>query len=300
MLLSMTGYGQGQYKGDDFLITISLKSVNHRHFDATFRLPQELQPFESELKNSLKVKLVRGSVSAAVLLESSAEVPVRINEPVAAAYLRAVGDLKERFNLNSEFNLEALLRLPNVLTFGNGDLLNNDQLREKYRAALEAALHKAMSEVLAMRGVEGKQLEEDMRSRAQAIGERVDTIERALESNVQAIFDKLKEEVIRLTQSSSLDPNRLAQEVAYLAEKSDVTEEVTRLKSHVGQFLSLLAAEGEVGKRLDFLLQEMHREANTILSKTSGAFGAAREASDHALEIKAEIEKLREQVQNVV
>jgi uncharacterized protein (TIGR00255 family) len=300
MILSMTGFGQGEYRGDDFVITISLKSVNHRHFDASFRMPQELQPFENELKNTLKEKLVRGSIMAAVNMESMGEIPVKINAPVAAAYLRAANEIKEKFNLNSELNLDSLLRLPNVVTFGNGDLVSQDQLREKFRPALGLALQKAVSGMLAMRSLEGKQLEGDLRGRAEVIGQRVDAIERALESNVQAIFDKLKEEVFRLTQSASVDPGRLAQEVAYLAEKSDVTEEVTRLKSHIKQFLALLDAEGETGKRLDFLLQEMHRETNTILSKTSSILGGAREASDHALEIKAEIEKLREQVQNVV
>jgi uncharacterized protein (TIGR00255 family) len=300
MILSMTGFGQGQVKGTDFVITVSLKSVNHRHFDATFRMPQELQPFENELKNLLKEKLVRGSIIVNVVMDSAGEVPVKINAPLAAAYLRAANEIRERFNINSELNLDSILRLPNVVVFGNGDLMSNEQLKEKFHAALEQALQRAVSEMLVMRSLEGKQLEDDVRGRTGVIGRHVDAIESALESNVQAIFEKLKEEVMRLTQSANLDPARLAQEVAYLAEKSDVTEEVTRLKSHVKQFLALLDAEGELGKRLDFLLQEMHREANTILSKTSSAFGGAREASDRALEIKAEIEKLREQVQNVV
>ncbi|MBZ5536953.1 MAG: YicC family protein [Acidobacteriia bacterium] len=300
MILSMTGFGQGQVKGGDFVITISLKSVNHRHFDATFRMPQELQPFENELKNLLKEKLIRGAIIVNVIMDSAGEVPIRINAPLAAAYLRAANEIKDKFNINSELNLDSILRLPNVVTFGNGDLASNEQLKEKFHAALEQALEKAVSEMLTMRSLEGKQLENDVRGRTGVIGQHVDAIEKALESNVQAIFDKLKDEVMRLTQSASLDPARLAQEVAYLAEKSDVTEEVTRLKSHVKQFLAMLDGEGEIGKRLDFLLQEMHREANTILSKTTSAFGGARDASDRALEIKAEIEKLREQVQNVV
>ncbi|MBZ5552949.1 MAG: YicC family protein [Acidobacteriia bacterium] len=300
MILSMTGFGQGQVKGADFVITISLKSVNHRHFDATLRMPQELQPFENEMKALLKEKLVRGSIIVNVIMDNTGEVSVKINAPVAAAYLRAANEIKTKFNLNSELNLDSILRLPNVVTFGNADLLSNEQLKERFHPVLEQALQKAVSEMQAMRSLEGKQLENDVRGRTGVIGQHVDFIEKALESNVQAIFEKLKEEVMRLTQSANVDPARLAQEVAYLAEKGDVTEEVTRLKSHVKQFLALLDSEGEIGKRLDFLLQEMHRETNTILSKTSSAFGGAREASDRALEIKAEIEKLREQVQNVV
>jgi uncharacterized protein (TIGR00255 family) len=300
MIFSMTGFGQGQVKSADFVITISLKSVNHRHFDASFRMPQELQPFENELKNLLKEKLIRGSILVNVVMDTSGEVPVKINAPLAAAYLRAANEIKDKFNINSELNLDSILRLPSVVTFGNCDLMSNEQVREKFHAALEQALQKAVSEMLAMRSLEGKQLENDFRGRAGVIAQHVDVIEKALESNVQVIFEKLKEEVMRLTQSANVDSARLAQEVAYLAEKSDVTEEVTRLKSHVKQFLGLLDAGEEIGKRLDFLLQEMHRETNTILSKTTSAAGEAREASDRALEIKAEIEKLREQVQNVV
>jgi uncharacterized protein (TIGR00255 family) len=300
MILSMTGYGQGQCSGGDFVITVSLKSVNHRHFDVSLRLPQELQALENGLKGMLKEKLVRGSVSAFVLLESTAEIPVKVNEPLASAYLRAARELKEKFGLSSELTLDWLLRLPNVVSFGSEEGRGTDRVKEKYGEALEEASQKAVKEIIAMRTQEGKQLEHDLEERTQTIGKWVEVIEEAMRSNAQVVYDKLKEEVMRLSQTASIDPGRLAQEVAYLAEKSDVTEEVTRLKSHVTQFLAMLGESGEIGKKLDFLLQEMHRETNTILSKTSSVCGDARAASDLAIEIKAEIEKLREQVQNVV
>lgn len=300
MILSMTGYGQGQFKGDDFVITINLKSVNHRHFDANLKLPQELQFFENKVKNALKERLVRGSVSATVMFDGAPGFVVKVNESLAAAYLQAAREVQEKFNLTSEISIDSLLRLPNVVTFGDGSLFANDQWAEKFGIALDLALNSAIDGVVKMRSLEGEHLEEDLRQRAKAIGERVEAIEKAMQMNTQAIYDKLRMDVLRLTQAVTLDPARLAQEVAYLAEKSDITEEVTRLKSHVKQFLALLEGEGEIGKRLDFLLQEMHREANTILSKSSNVFGEARVISDHALEIKTEIEKLREQVQNVV
>lgn len=300
MILSMTGFGQGQSSGRDFVISVSLKSVNHRHYDVSLRLPQELQALENSLKSMLKEKLVRGSVSAFVSLESSGEIPVKVNEPLANAYLRAARELKEKFGLTSELTLDWLLRLPNVISFGSEEDCGTDRVKEKYGVALDEASQRAVKEIVAMRTQEGQQLEHDLQERTQTIRQWVEVIEEAMRSNAQVVYDKLKEEVLRLSQTANIDPGRLAQEVAYMAEKSDVTEEVTRLKSHVTQFLAMLKESGEIGKKLDFLLQEMHREANTILSKTSSVCGDARAASDLAIEIKAEIEKLREQVQNVV
>lgn len=300
MILSMTGYGQGQFSCEDFVLTLVLKSVNHRHFDVNLRIPQDLQSFENMLKTALKERLVRGSVSATVLFENTSEIAVRVNDALAGAYLRAARGIQEKFQLNSELNVDSLLRLPNVVVFGNSDMMGDERSKEKYASALQEALRRATEELTAMRRLEGGQLENDLRERTAAIGSHVETIEKALQSSVQTIYEKLKEDVIRLTQSVNVDPARLAQEVAYLAEKSDVTEEVTRLKSHVKQFLDLLSGSGEIGKKLDFLLQEMNREANTILSKTSSVFGEARKASDIAIEIKSEIEKLREQAQNVL
>ncbi len=300
MILSMTGYGQGQYACDDFLLTVVLRSVNHRHFDANLRMPQELQAFENGLKNALKEKLIRGSVSATVNLEMLGEIAVKVNEPVAGAYLRAAQIIREKFQLANELNIDSILRLPNVVTFGNGDLVSNEQVKEKYQRGIDQALEAAVAELTVMRQREGAQLEEDLRRRTLRIGSAVEEIEQSMRANAEIIYEKLRAEVTRLTEAVSVDPGRLAQEVAYLAEKSDVTEEVTRLKSHVRQFLDLLKTEGESGKKMDFLLQEMNREANTILSKTASVFGEARKGADSALEIKSEIEKLREQVQNVV
>jgi uncharacterized protein (TIGR00255 family) len=219
---------------------------------------------------------------------------------LAAAYLRAAREIRDKYHLESELSVESLLRLPNVVTIGNGDLLSHDQIKEKYGSALDQAMQAAIDGVMSMRAIEGKEMEKDLRGRAESIARRIELIEKRVLSASERICEKLNGDIARLIQAASVDPARLAQEVAYLAEKSDVTEEIIRLKSHVQQFLALLDGAGEVGKKLDFLLQEMNREANTILSKTSSVPGDAREASDHAIEIKADIEKLREQVQNVV
>lgn len=300
MISSMTGYGQGRFAAHNFVITINLKSANHRHFDLSVRLPQELQVFENQMKNTLKEKLCRGAVSATVFFEGAGELSVKINEPVATAYLHAAREIKEKFQLEGDLSLDSVLRLPNVVTFGNVDLMADENLKAQCSAGLEQALQSAVAEIMTMRSAEGKQLEKDLRGRLQAISQHVEAIEAAMQSNMQSVYEKLKADVVRLTQSVNVDAARLAQEVAYLAEKSDVTEEVTRLKSHIQQFFALLDGDGEMGKKLDFLLQEMHRETNTILSKTASIFGEARQASDRALEVKAEIEKLREQVQNVI
>lgn len=300
MVLSMTGYGQSQIHGDDFVVTVNLKAVNHRFFDLSLRLAQELQLFEPNIKQTLKQSLVRGSVSAVVSYEGTGEIPVKVNEPLASAYLQAARLLREKFNLQSELELNSLLRLPSVVTFGAADSMPEERLRERLAPALEHALDTALAMVKEMRKAEGRQLEMDLQSRTMTISRHVDSIEAGMQSISQAYYDKLKEEVTRLTSTTNIDPVRLAQEVAYLTEKCDITEEVTRLKSHTKQFLKLLEDGAEMGKKLDFLLQEMHREINTIQSKTASIVGQARVASDHAIEIKAEIEKLREQVQNVV
>lgn len=300
MVLSMTGYGQSQIQGDDFVITVNLKAVNHRFFDLSLRLAQELQSFEPNIKQTLKHGLVRGSVSVVVSYEGTGEIPVKVNEPLASAYLKAARLLREKFNLQSELDLNSLLRLPSVVSFGATDLMPEERLKERLTPALDDALSIALTMLQEMRTAEGRQLAVDLQGRTLVIAEHVDAIESAMQSISQAYYDKLKEEVTRLTSSTNLDPARLAQEVAYLAEKCDITEEVTRLKSHTKQFLKLLEDSGEIGKKLDFLLQEMHREINTIQSKTASIVGQARVASDHAIEIKAEIERLREQVQNVV
>ncbi|MDD5544593.1 MAG: YicC family protein [Acidobacteriia bacterium] len=300
MIFSMTGFGQGQVSGDDFVLAVTLKTVNHRFFDVSLRLPQEFQCFENRIKNLLKQRLVRGSVSAAVNLEKSGEVEAKLNQPLAAAYLRAAQEMKSQFNLSSDVSVDTLLRLPNVVVMGNGNFVEEGPLREKYQTPLEQALEAALAQVNEMRTREGAQLEQDLKQRTMAIADRVELIDAAVRSGEDALFEKLTADVSRMTADANLDRGRLAQEVAYLAEKSDVTEEITRLRSHLQQFLEMLKAEGEIGKKLDFLLQEMQREANTILSKTASVPGPARQAGDHGIAIKAEIEKLREQVQNVV
>jgi uncharacterized protein (TIGR00255 family) len=300
MIISMTGYGQGQASGEDFVLSVTLKAVNHRFFDVALRLPQELQSFESRIKNLLKQRLVRGSVSAAVNLENTGEVTVKLNEPLVAAYLRSAEEIKSRFHLSSEIGLDTILRLPNVVSMGNNTLADDARVREKYQEALDQALETALAQLAGMRTQEGMQLENDMKGRTLAIGEWVDSIDAAVQSGTDALFEKLKADVVRMTGDANLDRGRLVQEVAYLAEKSDITEEITRLRSHVKQLFEWLKSEGEIGKKIDFLLQEMQREANTILSKTSSVLGTARQAGDHAMAIKVEIEKLREQVQNVV
>lgn len=300
MILSMTGFGQGQANGDDFELAVMIKSVNHRFFDVSLRLPQEFQCFENRIKSLLKQRLVRGSVSAVVNLEKSGETVAKLNQPLAAAYLRAAQEIKTQFNLSSDISVDTLLRLPNVVVLGNGNFVEEGPLREKFQAPLEEALDAALAQVNAMRTQEGAQLENDLKQRTLAIGERVELIDAAVKTGVDALYEKLTADVGRMTAEANLDRGRLAQEVAYLAEKSDVTEEITRLRSHIQQFLEMLRAEGEIGKKLDFLLQEMQREANTILSKTASVPGTARQAGDHGIAIKAEIEKLREQVQNVV
>jgi uncharacterized protein (TIGR00255 family) len=290
MLKSMTGYGQGAASGDNFTVMVDLRSVNHRTLDIHWRAPQDLASLEIPLKKMIQAAVSRGRVDVTVNFTQVADVSYEINRPLIRGYLEALRMMRDEYGLVGDADLAALTRLPNVLTPSTaGGALSGSVIE-----GVEAALTHALTALVAMRAVEGHELQKEMLSRISRIDNHVAVIDSESAGIVDAYRDKLRRRVEELIDKASIDETRLAQEVAHLAERSDISEEIARLKSHLAQTQELLSSDAEIGKKLDFLLQEINREANTILSKSSELT-----ICDSAIEIKTEVEKLREQAQNV-
>ncbi len=289
----MTGFGRGTTSGDGFVVGVEIKTVNNRYLDIHLRVPQELGALEMDLRKRVKERLARGRVDLNLSLDrTGSEATYEINQPVVTAYVDALREIQRQFNLSGDIDVTAVARLPGALS------TPRDEISEEMGRGIEAAIDQALDSLEQMRLAEGAALANEMRGRLSRISAAIPTIEAAAEGLTEAYRQRLHKRVTELLaregQAIELDAGRLAQEVAYLADRSDISEELARLKSHVEQFRESIDAEGEVGKRLDFLLQEFNREANTVLSKSTEI--PIKEA---ALAIKAEVEKLREQVQNV-
>lgn len=288
----MTGFGRGDSAGKDFAINIELKTVNNRFLDVNMRLGSELQSYESELKKRIGNRLSRGRVDVNVQYERTSAIEYELNRPLISGYLSALKELKSEFEIKGEPDLNFVARLPNAIQ------TKNENASEEFKAGLFAALSDALIKLEKMRDTEGLSLKQDLSNLLTEISEVIPAIEAESENVTGEYKDRLEKRITKLlTMSESeieLDQARLAQEVAYLSDKSDISEEISRLKSHVEQFSAIMEEEGTVGKRLDFLTQELNREANTIASKTQNL--VVKEA---ALRIKGQIEKIREQVQNV-
>ena len=289
----MTGFGRGSAKGEDFNVSVEIKTVNNRYLDIHLRLSQELSPLEMTIRKQVSGRLSRGRVDLNVSFERTGTTTYEINRPLIAGYIKALRELQNEFDLAGDVDLSTLTRLPGALSTAR------DGVDENTNAGIERAVSEALDDLEQMRENEGAALADEMRLRLSKIEAEVPLIESAAEGLVDAYRQRLQKRIAELvarggSQTVELDAGRLAQEVAYLADRSDISEELVRLRSHLEQFRATLDSPGEIGKRLDFLLQELNREANTVLSKSSEV-----SIKDAGLAIKAEVEKLREQVQNV-
>ena len=296
----MTGFAQARGERDGWALRISLRSVNHRFLDIHLRLPEGFEAFEPGIRKVLRERLRRGHVDVTLHFEPTGPAAVHVNRELAEAYLKAAGDLRRQFGMKTEPDLMALLRLPGVITTAGAPGATPDEAEQERLARLVAAcLEEALGRLEEMRRSEGSLLAEEMSRRLHRIAENAARIEKLAAGSRPVYARRLEARLRELLGDISLDPARLAQEAALLAERGDISEELARLRTHVEQFQKLLAEAGELGKKLDFLLQEMQREANTMLSKTPGLEAEGLAITDLALEVKSEIEKLREQVQNV-
>jgi uncharacterized protein (TIGR00255 family) len=297
---SMTGFAEARLERDGWALRASLRSVNHRFLDIHLRIPEGLESLEPEIRRVLRERLHRGHVDVNLRVDPIGASAVEIKRDLAEAYLRAADDLRKQFGLKTEPDLIALMRLPGVVAAAGspaGGL--SDEALERLRALVAECFEIAVARMEEMQFAEGKTLAEVMHAHLAHIDANAKQIAVLAEQLRPAFAKRLETRIRELLGDGAVDPARLAQEAAMLAERSDVAEELARLASHISQFSKLLDGSGEVGKKLDFLLQEMQREANTLLSKTPGVEAEGLQVTSLGLEIKSEIEKLREQVQNI-
>ena len=298
MILSMTGFGSGRVEIPDLTISVEAKTVNHRYLDLHIRLPSEFQSLEPVVRKAVSGKLRRGRVDVFVKIELRKEqVQMEANPELIESYVELVRNLQRRFPITGELTLETISRLPGAITVSGDDLTSED--RESLSENLEKAALAAIEQVYEMRTKEGQALVEDLEQRIETIRRNLETIRQGATGLLQHYRELLIDRVSELAPNLSVDSSRLEVEALIHAEKSDIAEEITRLESHLDHFSGITSRESEAGKRLDFLLQEMNREITTILSKTSGLNQSGVALGEAAIEIKVEIDKLREQVQNI-
>lgn len=288
----MTGFGRGASGGLEQAVTVEIRSVNHRYRDVIIRMPRTMQVYEDDFRGIVGGRLSRGRVEVAVSVAGNGpETPLEIdvNVGLLRSYMRALNRIREELAITERLDLNTVIGLKDVLTAKPRDVDI-----EGLRGAVMDALFQALEGLDDMRIAEGKRLEDDLSGRLETLYALLDQMETRTEGSTAQRFERLKEDLQRLLKESPVDPQRLAQEAAIMADRADVSEEIVRIKSHLEQFRQYMSLKEPVGRRLDFLLQELHREINTLGVKASDAA-----VSGSVVEFKAELEKMREQVQNV-
>ncbi len=296
-IYSMTGFARAQVRVHDQLVyTLSVKSVNHRFLDIQLRLPSGLDALEMELRRALKENLIRGHVELSLSVDRSTQQKGGYNRELVASYIGAFKAARQEFALAGEPDLNAILRMPAALQ--NENRGNGDEELAALTESVQREVGPLLEELKVMRAREGESLEAILRASLDRLAEATEGVA-ALRSEVEQRYqERLTQRLIAAT-GNEFNRQRLLEEVAVLVDRSDIAEELQRMTTHIGHFRELLTAGGEMGKKLDFLLQEMNREANTLLSKTGGVGGKGTRITELGLAMKAEIEKAREQIQNV-
>ena len=291
MIRSMTGFGRATVETEGYFITVELKSVNHRYFDFSCRLPRQYGFAEDKLKSYINSKVSRGKIDCYLGIEAlkTDDAEVVVNHTLASAYVNALKELLDTYSLKEDYGAAGIARFPDVLV-----LKKAEEDEEKLWSLIEPVAGEAVEKFIKMREIEGEKMRKDIASRASYILECVSFIEERSPQTVKEYNDKLVSRVHELIGDVSLDEGRIIQEVAIFADKVAVAEETVRLRSHISQLQTFLESEEPIGRKMDFLVQEINREANTIGSKASDV-DIARKVVD----IKAEVEKIREQIQNI-
>ncbi|HXM11909.1 MAG TPA: YicC/YloC family endoribonuclease [Terriglobales bacterium] len=290
---SMTGFAQvrGQVNAQ-LAFSLSLKSVNHRFLDLHFRLPSDTDALEMKLRRTLKEKLARGHVEVILSLDRSATNGFSLNRHLIAGYVSAFRAAADEFGVEGEPDLNVVLRMPGAMDSGA------EKFGDEFEGAVMECAEEALSRLNQMREEEGRSINSELRARMGSLEKVAAGVDAHRSTIVRSYSERLQSRMMELL-GAQVDRERVLQEVAVLVDRSDIQEELVRLNAHVKHFLGLLDQGGEVGKKMDFLLQEMNREANTLLSKTSGLAGEALKVTELGLLLKSEIEKSREQVQNL-
>ncbi len=290
MVMSMTGYGRAEIENNDFRAAIEARSVNHRFLDINVKYNGNPMPMDDRICEIIKKRFGRGSFDISLALSSDkAEYFVELDSNLLVGYMETFSKLKEKYNLTGDPSLVDILQIKDVF-------IKKDKHKdvEKFWPTVKEALDVALDRLTGMREKEGAHIVEDAGRRFAEIAGFLDQIRALGESSTDERFKILKARIEKLTKDKALDPNRIAQEAAMIADKSDITEEVTRLESHISQAKELLGSDDLIGRKLEFLLQEINREANTIGSKSSSP-----QITRIVITIKSELEKIREQAQNM-
>ncbi|MBQ3105827.1 MAG: YicC family protein [Lachnospiraceae bacterium] len=291
MIKSMTGFGRCEVSENERKFTVEMKSVNHRYLDVSIKMPKKLSFFESSIRTLLKEYVQRGKVDVFITCEDFTEknVSIRYNKELAAEYLQYLREMSEEFSLENDVRASVLSRYPEVFV-----MEEQDPDEEGIWKTLEKALRGAAEGFVESRIREGEHLRQDLLDKLRDMGEDVGFVEERSPRIIEEYRKKLEDKIRELLEDVKIDESRLLMEVAIFADRSCVDEEIVRLKSHVDTTRKALEEGGSVGRKLDFIAQEMNREANTILSKSGDL-----EISNRAIEIKTRIEKIREQIQNI-
>jgi len=297
LLRSMTGFGSAASQLQGLSFTAILRSVNHRHMDLRVHLPEWLLPLEHKARQMIQARNARGHIDLRVTVEASGGSGVSIDEPLVARYVETLGHLRSSYSILAQASAAEVLQLPGVVTRRevSADLQLSTELEELFSRTVEQAIESWEQ----MRALEGGALAADMRQRLEALNQIAAAMERDRPEILQLAQARLAERLKILSEQTGLDPLRFAQEASMLADRTDVSEELVRLQAHLGHFEGILDSGADAGRKLDFLLQEMNREANTLLAKISGLGEASLEMTRQGMEVRAEIEKLREQIQNL-
>lgn len=292
---SMTGFAQVQIESQDGCpgVSLSIKSVNHRFLDLQLRLPADSDSLEMKLRRAIRGRIARGHVELTLSYASAGKGDSSINHDIVGGYIRAFRAAQQYFGITGEPDLNNALRLPGAMSGSTSD--RNEAVEDKVIAALE----NLVASLDAMREQEGQAIAAELRERLAVLNSAIAQIASHRDEVMRVTRERLRARLLDLMSQTNVDDSRILQEAAILAERSDVQEELARLRAHIEHFSSVLEAGGEVGKKLDFMLQEFNREANTLLSKTSGLSVEGLKITELGLTMKSEIEKLREQVQNL-
>lgn len=292
MIRSMTGFGHGEVSNDkNQKVTVEMKSVNHRYCDISLKLPKKLAMFEANIRNIMKEYASRGKIDIYVSYEDLSETAVSLNynQAMAEEYMQVFKKMQEDFNIETKITAEALAKYPEVVTI---EEVQQDE--EVWWELLEAALRQAAEKFVETRTIEGANLKRDLLGKLDQMAADVAFIEERSPQIIAEYRSKLEEKVKEFLEDSTIEENRIAAEVTLYADKIAVDEEIVRLQSHISSMTDVLESDESIGRKLDFMAQEMNREANTILSKSSDV-----DLADHAIELKTNVEKVREQIQNI-
>lgn len=291
MVKSMTGFGRACKEIDGYMITVEIKSVNHRYFEFSCRCPRQYGFIDDKIKSFINSKVARGKIECFVGIEAlnTESADVVVNNTLAGAYVKALKELSDNYGLKEDFGASTVARFPDVLI-----VRKSEEDEDKIWQLVKTVADEAVEKFIEMRKVEGKRMYDDVYSRSQFILDTVSFIEERSPQTVKDYNDKLVERVHELLGDVSLDESRLLQEVAIYADKVAVAEETVRLRSHISQLRDFISSDEAVGRKLDFLIQEINRETNTIGSKCNDV-----EIARKVVDVKAEIEKIREQIQNI-